>query len=69
MNALLPKNEGNLARVVRLAIGLLLLMLVVTGPKTLWGLVGLVPLATGAIGSCPLYRLLGLSTRPLQSRA
>ena len=34
----------------------------VIGPKSLWGLVGLVPLLTGAIGFCPLYRLFGVST-------
>ncbi len=43
-----------------------LLSLVFFGPKTLWGLVGLVPLVTGLIGSCPLYSLLGLRTCPME---
>ena len=41
---------------------LVLLSLVVVGPKTLWGLIGLVPLLTGLAGSCPLYSLFGLNT-------
>jgi hypothetical protein len=36
-------------------------------PESPWhwvGLLGIVPLLTAAIGSCPLYTILGLSTRP-----
>jgi hypothetical protein len=55
-------NEGTIDRVVRVALGLALLSLVVVGPHTVLGLVGLVPLVTGLIGFCPLYRVLGLST-------
>jgi hypothetical protein len=36
----------------------------VVGPKTGWGLVGLVPLVTGLAGTCPLYSIFGLSTCP-----
>ena len=55
-------NEGSIDRGLRVVLGLGLLSLTLFGPQTLWGLVGLVPLATGAIGFCPLYRLIGLST-------
>lgn len=55
-------NEGTVDRVVRIVAGLGLLSLTVVGPQTLWGLAGLVPLATGALGFCPLYRLVGLNT-------
>jgi hypothetical protein len=55
-------NEGTIDRAVRVALGLALLSLTIVGPQTLWGLVGLVPLATGTIGFCPLYRLIGLKT-------
>jgi hypothetical protein len=55
-------NEGTLDRVIRVVIGVALISLVFVGPKSLWGLVGLVPLATGLFGFCPLYRLIGLST-------
>jgi Inner membrane protein YgaP-like, transmembrane domain len=56
------KNEGTVDRVVRVALGVALLSLTVLGPKTPWGLVGIVPLATGLFGFCPLYRILGVNT-------
>jgi hypothetical protein len=59
----LTMNEHDIERVLRVVVGIALLALVVFGPKTLWGLVGIVPLATGVAGFCPLYRLLGVSTR------
>ena len=64
MNKILPHNEHSIDRAVRVVLGLVLLSLVFVGPQTLWGLLGLVPLATGAIGSCPLYTVFGFSTRP-----
>jgi len=57
-------NEGTLDRVVRVALGIALLSLTVVGPQSLLGLIGLVPLATGLFGFCPLYRLVGVSTCP-----
>lgn len=68
MSKLLSQNEHALDRALRVVIGLVLLALVFVGPKTLWGLVGLVPLLTGLAGICPLYSLLGLSTRSLKAR-
>jgi hypothetical protein len=32
----------------------------------LWGYIGIVPLATGAIGWCPLYTVLGINTCALK---
>lgn len=61
-------NEGPIDRTVRVIVGVALLALVFVGPKSLLGLVGLVPLATGLIGFCPLYRLVGLSTCPITPR-
>lgn len=61
---LIPANEHPIERLLRVVIGLSLLALVVVGPRTYWGLLGLVPLATGLLGSCPLYTLFGLSTCP-----
>jgi hypothetical protein len=57
-----PKNEHIIERVVRVILGLGLLSLVFFGPQTWWGLLGIVPLATGALGSCPAYTLFGWST-------
>ncbi len=62
----MPKNEAVWDRVARIVIGLALLSLTLVGPRTLWGLVGLVPLLTAFVGYCPLYSVFGLST--LKSR-
>ncbi len=61
---MLTHNESSLDRVVRVVLGIVLISLSFIGPKTMWGLIGFVPLATGLIGFCPLYRLLGLSSCP-----
>lgn len=55
-------NEGTIDRALRIGVGLVLLALVFVGPKTMWGLVGAIPLMTGLVGFCPLYRVFGLST-------
>lgn len=55
-------NVGSTDRIVRIATGLALLLMVVAGPQTPWGFIGLIPLATGLFGRCGLYSLLGLST-------
>jgi cadmium resistance protein CadD (predicted permease) len=59
---MLATNVGNVDRVVRIVVGLALLALVFVGPQTLWGLIGLVPLATGLARKCPGYALLGMNT-------
>lgn len=64
---LLPSNEGSLDRMLRVVLGLAILSLAFVGPRTPWGYLGLVPILTGALGSCPLYTLLGLSTCRLRS--
>lgn len=63
----MTRNEGTLDRVLRVVLGLVLLSLVFIGPQTLWGLIGLVPLATGLLGTCPVYAMLGVNTCGLKS--
>jgi hypothetical protein len=58
-------NEGNIDRGLRVVAGLALIALAATGTVGLWGYIGIVPLATGAIGWCPLYTMLGLNTCPV----
>lgn len=58
-------NEGNVDRILRVVLGLGLLSLVFVGPETMWGLIGLVPLFTGAVGFCPVYKVFGLNTCPV----
>jgi hypothetical protein len=57
-------NVGNADRAIRIVAGLALLsmLLWVEGSARWWGLIGLVPLATGFLRWCPAYTLLGTST-------
>jgi Protein of unknown function (DUF2892) len=58
------KNIGDADRAIRIMLGLALISLAFVGPRTIWGLVGVIPLVTAFIRICPLYALFGLSTCP-----
>jgi hypothetical protein len=58
----MPKNVGQKDKYIRIGIGSLLVLLVGTGTIGAWGLIGLVPLASGLLGTCPVYTLLGKNT-------
>lgn len=58
-------NEAVWDRSFRIVLGLGLLSLTVIGPQTWFGFLGLIPLATGVFGFCPIYKMLGMSTCPL----
>jgi len=66
MDKILPRNEHIVERAVRVAIGIGLLCIAFVGPKTPWGYLGIIPLLTGLIGSCPLYTVFGFSTCPMK---
>jgi len=55
-------NVGGIDRILRVLIGLALIAIVFVGPKTAWGWLGIIPLATGSFSFCPLYTLLGIKT-------
>ena len=57
-------NIGTVDRMIRVVIGVALLSLVfvVEGSARWWGLVGILPLATGLIGWCALYKAFGFDT-------
>ena len=57
-------NEGTIDRLVRIAVGILLLALTYNNNIGPWGWIGVVPLVTGVIGWRPLYTLLGINTCP-----
>ena len=61
-------NAGTLDRVLRLVIGLVLIALTLTGTIGVWGWIGLIPIATAALGFCPAYTLLGINTCPMKKR-
>lgn len=62
MKAIVMTNVGRIDQVLRIAVGLLLIALFSAGVIGPWGLIGLVPLATGLLRYCPLYQLLGIHT-------
>ena len=61
---LFPTNEHPYERVARVLLGVGVLSLAFIGPKTPLGFIGIVPIATGLLGSCPLYTVFGFSTCP-----
>jgi hypothetical protein len=62
-------NESGLDRVLRILVGVALIALTLTDKIGVWGWIGVVPLVTGAVGMCPLYRVLGISTCALKKTA
>lgn len=68
LERLLPRNEGSADRAIRVLLGIAIVSLVFVGPKTAWGWLGLVPIVTGLLGSCPVYTLLGIRTCPVRGR-
>lgn len=62
-------NVGGMDRVLRIVAGLVIFALGVAGPLGWWGLVGLVPLATGVLRFCPAYTLLGIRTCAADGKA
>jgi len=56
------KNVGSTDRAIRAVVGLALIALTLMGTLPVWGWIGVVPLATAAIGWCPAYTLFGIKT-------
>jgi len=62
-------NVGNLDRIIRVTLGVVLLALFFIYPDASWRwftLIGIVPLVTGLFATCPLYSIFGLSTCPIK---
>ncbi len=62
-------NEGTIDRALRVIAGLALVGLAATGTVGAWGWIGIVPIATGLIGWCPAYTMLGINTCPMKTDA
>ena len=58
----MKQNVGSVDRIIRIIAGAAILSLAFVGPQTPWAYLGVVPLATGLMGWCPPYALLGFST-------
>jgi hypothetical protein len=62
-------NVGTIDRVIRIVVGLALLAGFFLNPDASWRwlyLIGIVPLVTGLLSTCPLYTILGFSTCPMK---
>jgi hypothetical protein len=57
-------NVGGIDRILRIVVGLALVAWALFADGPVWAWIGIVPLATGAIGFCPLYPMIGMSTCP-----
>lgn len=57
-------NVGGIDRILRIVAGLVLIALTLMGVIGAWGWIGVVPLATGLLRTCPVYSLLGMNTCP-----
>lgn len=55
-------NVGSVDRAIRIIGGVILIGLAITGTIGVWGWIGVIPLATGLIGTCPAYLPFGIST-------
>jgi hypothetical protein len=56
------KNVGGVDRILRAVVGVALIALAATGTVGMWGYIGVVPLATAALGWCPAYLPFGIKT-------
>ena len=63
----MKSNVGGIDRVVRILVGLALIAWALMGGPV-WAWIGIIPLATGAVGFCALYPLFGISTCPTQTQ-
>ncbi|MFP4273429.1 MAG: DUF2892 domain-containing protein [Paracoccaceae bacterium] len=62
---MLKKNVGSIDRALRIIVGAALLMGFFLNPDGAYRwlyLIGIVPLATGLMGSCALYSVFGINT-------
>lgn len=59
-------NEHPAERVARVGLGVALVALAAMGTIGAWGYIGVVPILTGLLGTCPLYSVLGISTCPVK---
>jgi len=58
----MTKNLGTIDRALRIVVGLGLIGATVAGYLPVWGWIGVVPLATAAIGCCPAYLPFGIKS-------
>lgn len=57
----MTSNVGLIDKTLRIVLGIALIVWALRGGP-MWAWVGVVPLATGLVGWCPLYQLIGFSS-------
>lgn len=68
MSNWLKVNEHPIERGARVILGIALVGMAAMGTIGAWGYIGVVPILTGALGTCPIYTLFGLSTCPVKTK-
>lgn len=61
----MQKNVGGIDKVARILVGIALIIWALSS-GTAWAFIGVLPLATGLLGWCPAYTLLGIKTCKLK---
>ena len=61
----MQKNVGGIAKIARILVGIALIVWAIAGGPV-WAWIGVLPLATGLLGWCPAYTLLGIKTCPMK---
>jgi hypothetical protein len=61
-------NVGSTDKIVRIAVGAILILLALVGTIGWWGWIGIVLIATGLMNWCPAYTLFGIKTCPTGNR-
>ena len=59
------RNVGTIDRALRVIVGLALIVAFFLNPGGSWSwlyLIGIIPLVTGLLGTCPAYSLFGMNT-------
>jgi hypothetical protein len=59
---MLSKNMGGIDRLSRVGLGAALVASAILGALGSWAYIGVLAMATGALGRCPLYAMFNYST-------
>ena len=57
----MQKNMSNADRIIRIIVGIVIIWLGFTY-RSMWSLLGIIPIATGLSGWCALYQIIGKGT-------
>ncbi|AUN94186.1 YgaP family membrane protein [Pseudazoarcus pumilus] len=60
----MTKNVGSIDKTVRIVAGLVLIALAIMDVGAPWTWIGVLPLVTGLMGTCPAYTLFKIDTCP-----